>query len=51
MSAQQPAMSREMLWIGAGATAGGLYFILVGLAVLPVRAAGATCMARCGSPC
>jgi hypothetical protein len=36
MSAQQPAMSREMLWIGAGAAAVGLYFILVGLAVLPV---------------
>jgi hypothetical protein len=36
MSTQQPAMSREMLWIGAGATAAGLYFMLVGLAVLPV---------------
>ena len=36
MSPQPPAMSREMLWIGAGATAAGLYLMLVGLAVLPV---------------
>jgi hypothetical protein len=36
MSAQQPATSREIRWIGAGAIAAGLYFPLVGLGLLPV---------------
>jgi hypothetical protein len=36
MSAQQPATPREIRWIGAGAIAAGLYFILVGLGLLPV---------------
>jgi len=36
MNAQQPATPRELRWIGAGAAAVGLYFMLVGLGVLPV---------------
>ena len=36
MNAQQPATPRELRWIGAGAAAVGLYFMLVGLGVVPV---------------
>jgi hypothetical protein len=36
MSAQQPATPREMRWIGAGAAAVGLYFMLIGFGLLPV---------------
>lgn len=36
MSAQQQARPREILWIGIGAVAAGLYLVLVGLDVLPV---------------
>lgn len=33
---EQPATPREARWIGAGAAAVGLYFMLVGLGLLPV---------------
>jgi hypothetical protein len=36
MSAQQPATPRDIRWIGAVAAAAGLYFMLVGLGLLPV---------------
>lgn len=36
MSAQYPATSRELRWIGTGLAAAGFYFMLVGLSLLPV---------------
>jgi len=48
MSAQEQATPTELRWIGIGVAAGGLYFLLVGLAILPVPGGGPTCTARCG---
>jgi hypothetical protein len=36
MSAQEPATPRDIRWIGAVAAVAGLYFMLVGLGLLPV---------------
>ena len=36
MSAKQPATPREIRWIGLSAAAAGLYFVLVGLSLLPL---------------
>jgi len=43
MSASTPATPREMRWIGTGVAAVGLYFMLVGLGLLPLPG-GPSCL-------